>query len=620
MSVDISIVIPTCNRLEKLKGCIQSILGQDFLKERMEIIVVDDRADREVENILEYFKRQHQNLRYVAQYYKGPAAARNLGARISKGRLLGFVDDDCILGSNWLKSMLSAHDQNPEVAAVGGDTLTSVNKASLLASQFLSTGSIETDVNGEKEVIFFPTCNVSIKKEIFNSYCFNENFPFPGGEDLEFFWRLFKDGHRFIWDRSIQVTHCRDDTLRSFLKQAYCYGRGNLLVQHIHGDQPLLKELKTGNFTFWAATFINIIKIPRFSYVIGKRLIRANNIKGGHKRLSIYFFFLLHKILYILGNIVEFLNVHGGRYKKNINFIRLPQLLILDITHSCNLRCQICDIWKTGTSETDLDISYVKKMLFEAKNMGIKEIALSGGEPLARSDIFEIFDYASEIGIKNIGVLTNGLLVNANLARLKPYLVDNTISLVVSFDSLKPELHNYIRNSDFVWEKARGALTELSYLKKQYPQINFNVISIILNQNIDELLDIAEFVRSLGANSLQFQPLLSNNLRMVVRKNSVFWVTQDKLPVLDKAIDKLIEFKEREPQFIKNSSNNLSLIKKYYRGVLTGEDVVCLSASKTVLVANQGVCTTCFSSFGEIKNQSLKDILEGKEIIMAGTR
>jgi len=300
--------------------------------------------------------------------------------------------------------------------------------------------------------------------------------------------------------------------------------------------------------------------------------------------------------------------------------LRIPQLLILDITHHCNLECRICDIWQTAKNEKDLDIFYVKKVLSQAHGLGIEEIALSGGESLLRKDIFDIFDYAQEIKIKNLGVLTNGILIKGYFEKLKPYLMDNTISLVISLDSLKAELHNHIRNSTFAWQKTIEALNLLSAFKKENLQVNFNIITIILNQNLEELPSLVSFTRDLGANSLQFQALLPNNLRMEERKKSPFWVSDDRLAVLDSTIDKLIEAKNSDPVFIRNSLKNLLLVKKYYRADLTSFDVECLSADKTVLMSNEGKFTTCFSSFGDAKKESLDNVLKGKEIVEARQR
>ncbi|MBL7196978.1 MAG: glycosyltransferase [Candidatus Omnitrophica bacterium] len=620
MAIDISVVVPTCNRIKRLNDCLNSLFEQDYPREKLEIIIVDDRANDKVKEMLGGLKAQYFPVKYVAQRNKGPARARNQGAKASLGKIIAFVDDDCTADKDWARLMVKTHQANSNIIAVGGANFTSTQKTSVLVSQFLSTCSIETNINGRSEVIFFPTCNVSFKRDVFKDHEFNERFPLPGGEDLEFFWRLFKDGHRFIWDKDIKVIHYRDESVQSFIKQAYIYGRGNLLVQHLHKDQPLLKELKTGRFSFWMATLINIIKIPRFTFLLGKRLIEEDNIKDIYKKISVYLFFVLHKVVYMIGNVFEYFIIRKGDPDNGQNRLSIPRLLILDITHSCNLSCRICDIWKTRDSEKDIEISYIKRLLLQAKKLGIKEIALSGGEPLLRNDIFEIFDYARRIGIRNLGVLTNGILVEKYIKKLKPFLKNNTISLVVSLDSLKPNIHNNIRNSDIAWQKVIESIRSLSLLKKEYRQINFNVITIILNQNIEELLDLARFIKSSGSSSLQFQPLLPNNLKIAERKKSIFWIHGDSLDTLDKAVDKLIDFKRGNQGFIRNSIENLSLIKKYYRGSLNSNEANCFSAYRTILISNQGKCTTCFSSYGDIKRQGLKDILESKEILKARER
>jgi len=606
--MDASVIIPTFNRPLLLKQCLNSLFAQDYPRDDFEIIIIDDGLGNETEALVSNLQKERTNLRYIRQFKHGPAKARNQGVDISQGRVICFIDDDCTAEKNWVKLMVKAHQANPQAAAVGGLTMLPLENSSVMVSQFLSTCSIEYLHNRNKEVIFFPTCNVSFKREVLEKHRFDETFPLPGGEDLEFFWRIFKLGKRFIWDKGILVTHYRHEGLHSFIKQAYFYGRGNLLVKYMHPDHYLLHELEAGNLSFWRATLVNFIKIPRFSYILGKRLIQENRIKGFAKRFSIYLYFSIHKVFYLCGNISEYFRIKEIRPKlKSHEFI--PRLLILDVTHSCNLTCKICDIWKEHGRHEDISADSLRGLLLEAKQVGIKEVVFSGGESLLRKDIFDLFEYARSIGLKNLGVLSNGILVKKYLQQLKPFLLDNTISLVISFDSLLPELHNSIRNSNSAWQDTRDSLKILSGFKKDYPQVNFNVITIILNQNLKELLDIANFVRTLGANSLQFQPLLPNNLVMSERKSSEFWIPDNKLSLLREAIDSLIKFKEENPDFIKNSVSNLCLIEKYYAHALTSADVQCLSASRTILISNQGEYRTCFSCYGDVKKHRLASVL-----------
>ena len=420
-------------------------------------------------------------------------------------------------------------------------------------------------------------------------------------------------GFRFLWNKDIKVFHDRDDAIHSFIRQAYIYGRGNLLTQYLHNDHPLLKELKAGRLSFWSATLVNFIKIPRFSFLLGKRLARENPIMFFPKKIMIYIYFIIHKIFYIFGNLIEFLRINSKKIDRPKEMFDAPRLLIFDITHSCNLSCRICDIWKTAKLEQDISVDHVKKILFQAKKMKIKEIALSGGEPLLRKDIFDILDYAHSIEIKNLGILTNGILISTCLDKLGPYIIDNTISLVISLDSLDPKIHNSIRNSDNAWQKTIECLNSLSSLKKEYPQINFSLISIILNQNLEELLTLARFIKSSGADSLQFQALLPNNLKMAKRAKSEFWIPEERFNLLDRVVDELIEFKKTYPDFVKNSTHNLALVKKYYRGALKPNDVQCRSAHKTILISNKGEYSTCFSCYGDLTKQELRDVFLSKK-------
>ncbi|MFH0984785.1 MAG: glycosyltransferase [Candidatus Omnitrophota bacterium] len=618
MEVQVSVIIPTFRREVLLAQCLDSVFAQDYPQELIEIIVIDDGGSAPTAHLIHELRLHHPHLRMLSQDHQGPAAARNLGVTASRGDIICFIDDDCVAAKSWVTGMVSSHRDQPLIAAIGGLTLTATDKTAVLLGQFLANGSIETGINGNRETIFFPTCNVSFKRHVLEAEKFNEAFPLPGGEDLELSWRLYKKGHRFLWKKDIQVTHYRNDTLQSCMGQAYKYGRGNFLVQSLHGDHPLLKELRTGNVRFWMATLINTLKIPRFSYILGTAVIREHKITSPLKKAAVYALFSLHKVCYIAGNIVEFFRVRSDLAKSPRPGKRdLPELLILDITHACNLSCRICDIWKTSRDEKEMDLDSVKKMLSQAKELGIGNIALSGGEVLSRADIFEILDHARALKIKDLGILSNGILIHKNMSKLKPYLLDKTISPVVSLDSLQENRHNHLRNSDTAWQETVEGLRALSALKKEHFQVSFHLIAIIYNDNLEELPALVDFARSLGANSLQFQALLPNNLMMAERKSSPFWVREDRLIVLDEVLDHLIRLKEENPGFIKNSVRNLALMKKYYRGTLNSGDAPCRSAGKTVLVSNQGTCATCFSVYGDIRKHTLREILTGPEIVRA---
>jgi MoaA/NifB/PqqE/SkfB family radical SAM enzyme len=319
--------------------------------------------------------------------------------------------------------------------------------------------------------------------------------------------------------------------------------------------------------------------------------------------------------MYLLGNTVEYLRIlripavsASKKSQVTKTDIKKPEFIILDITHRCNLQCNICEIRK-DKSIKEFTAEEVKDLVSQSIQWGVKEFVLSGGEPFTRDDIFEILDFVKEKKY-HVGILTNGILLDeCFIKRLLPYLTSKTLSFSISLDSLTPEIHDDIRGSKGCFERTFNGLKTLSELKKGHSSINFNVISVILNENLGELLLLAKALKSLGANSVQFQPLLANNLIMKERSGKIkYWVPPERLVLLDEAIDILVEFKRQNLSFLRNSERNLLLVKKYFRDILTKDDISCSNAAKTMLIANNGDATTCFDWYGNVRSAPLKDI------------
>lgn len=91
-----SVVIPTYNRASLLTRAVRSVLGQTHRP--LEVVVVDDGSDDETPQILEGLAREAaaQSVRFEHRRTDraGAPAARNVGARSSRGEFLQFLDSD----------------------------------------------------------------------------------------------------------------------------------------------------------------------------------------------------------------------------------------------------------------------------------------------------------------------------------------------------------------------------------------------------------------------------------------------------------------------------------------------------------------------------------------------
>ena len=115
--VAISIVIPVYNVETYLKRCLNSIVEQNFPKDKYEIICVDDGSTDSSPQILKEFKSKYENLKLIfldkkAGTSKGPGEARNTGLEKSKGKYLLFMDADDFIMPNALDILYNYAEAN----------------------------------------------------------------------------------------------------------------------------------------------------------------------------------------------------------------------------------------------------------------------------------------------------------------------------------------------------------------------------------------------------------------------------------------------------------------------------------------------------------------------------
>lgn len=129
----------------------------------------------------------------------------------------------------------------------------------------------------------------------------------------------------------------------------------------------------------------------------------------------------------------------------------------IKITSRCNLRCRMCDYWKTE-DEAALDTDAWKRVLGELVAEGCRKVHFSGGEPFLRRDLVEILAHGADLGLK-INVTTNGTLVTREAARR---LVDASVNAVsVSLDGPTAALHDAIRGIDGSFKRSLRTLRRL---------------------------------------------------------------------------------------------------------------------------------------------------------------
>jgi glycosyltransferase involved in cell wall biosynthesis len=115
---EISVIIPSYNGAKFIKTAVESVLQQGIPS--VEIVIVDDGSTDGTKRVLQDY-RDKGLVTYISQENKGPAAARNLGMRISKGEFICFLDADDILYPNSIQDRADVYKKYPELGLVFTD-------------------------------------------------------------------------------------------------------------------------------------------------------------------------------------------------------------------------------------------------------------------------------------------------------------------------------------------------------------------------------------------------------------------------------------------------------------------------------------------------------------------
>ena len=188
-------------------------------------------------------------------------------------------------------------------------------------------------------------------------------------------------------------------------------------------------------------------------------------------------------------------------------------VLTFFVTSRCNALCGTCFYWqRLNQSNNDLTLDEIKK--FALTIPPFEHLLLSGGEPFLRDDLAEIVNVFIENNkIRTLDIPTNGLLVSKTIDFVKsihqkhPHLC---ITIGVSLDGLE-EYHNHLRGVKDAFQKAIVCLNELSALKKEVKNLDVVVLTVVSNQNVEEIIKLVEFLeKNICVDRIMFEPVRGN--------------------------------------------------------------------------------------------------------------
>jgi len=222
----VSIIVASYNSADTIKQCLQSLIALDYPKGHVELLVMDGLSKDDTVKIAKQL-----DIKVISINLNAPAAY-NYAQKIVSHPILGFVDSDAKVESDWLKKLVR-HLEAPMVAGVSGaiETWNQTNPWAKsigyeLKSRYQRIGKYTSRI---------ATMNLLLKRSILEEVNgWDERL--PSQYDTDFGHRIAKQGYKIAYEPNAICYHYNRPTLKAFYRQQLQYGKNTLKLYLKHGQ------------------------------------------------------------------------------------------------------------------------------------------------------------------------------------------------------------------------------------------------------------------------------------------------------------------------------------------------------------------------------------------------
>jgi MoaA/NifB/PqqE/SkfB family radical SAM enzyme len=277
----------------------------------------------------------------------------------------------------------------------------------------------------------------------------------------------------------------------------------------------------------------------------------------------------------------------------------------------------MCDIWKGNKNLKQLTEDDVEKLLSSLKELGTKQIVMSGGEALLNPKFFSLCEILKKQNFC-ITLLSTGLTLKKNATEILKWVDE----IIISLDG-DEETHNSIRNIEGAYSKLREGV---QYIKSLNTHFKISARTVIHRLNFRKLPAIIESAKEIGVDHISFLPA---DVSSHAFNREVLWAEErqmdvaihvDELTEFRNALDNLISTYKDEinSSFIAESSTKLNKIFTYYCAIHQLCEFPykkCNAPWVSTVIEPDGSVKPCFfhPTIGNIRSNSLTEILNGEK-------
>jgi glycosyltransferase involved in cell wall biosynthesis len=222
----VTVVVPCRNEEKHIARCLESILANDYPKERMEILILDGMSEDRTREIVAGYSERYPMIRLVENPDKHIPAAMNLGIRNARGETIIKMDAHSTFQREHI-SLCVAYQEKYGAENVGGvckmipgaDTTTAQAIVLGLGSRF-GSGNANVKVGVKEPTWSDSTAFGCFKKELFERIgMYDEKL--LSSSDLDLNQRIQAAGGRILVAPDVVVNYVADADLRALRRHVF---------------------------------------------------------------------------------------------------------------------------------------------------------------------------------------------------------------------------------------------------------------------------------------------------------------------------------------------------------------------------------------------------------------
>lgn len=234
-----SLIIITLNRAELLRRTLEGLARQTRAID--EVVIVDNGPSVDTEAVARAF-----DARYIPERERGYGKARNRGLAEARGRIIYFLDDDCVPEPDWAEVLGKALESGAGDLVSGSRSPGQTGLAARL--EYLSTdGPVLSPRLAAGPARHLSTSNLILRREVVERVgCFDTTLTMC--EDRDFTTRARKLGFRLLYEPKARVTHYAPiHRLGDYLGKMRHYGLGtSQYFRRWQEEEPLARVFPVG--------------------------------------------------------------------------------------------------------------------------------------------------------------------------------------------------------------------------------------------------------------------------------------------------------------------------------------------------------------------------------------